>query len=277
MLCNNEIQLQSHSDITWHTMTDSEASRASLQTVLDAVAADPNLTSRQRQDMLSAVRTLARLLGSPPGLITVDVQGLRRRMERIAPRAHNLSPGRWNNVRSLVNKAVELVRPLMKARSHAPIGQGWLALLEGMPARRATTLKPLLRYLSERQVGPDEVSRQILESYRRAIAEDRLRANAALTWSSLIRAWEACMRDMPNWPVIIYEKRVRKDRYSLPWSDFPASLKADVDAYLRRLAGDVFAEDGRPGRLGRRLWKSASTSSADLHPRWSCPGYPSRT
>ena len=149
-------------------------SRATLQTVLDAVQADPNLTSRQRQDMLSAVRTVARLLGSPPQAIALDVQSLRRRMEGLAPLAHGLSTGRWNNVRSLFNKALELVRPMMPARSHAPIREDWTALLDLMPANRSTRLKPLLRYLSERQLGPAGVTREVLEDYRRAITEDRL-------------------------------------------------------------------------------------------------------
>lgn len=237
-------------------MSTPSPSRASLLTVLDVVHADPNLTSRQRQDMLSAVRTVARLLGSPPQAIALDVQSLRRKMEGVAPLAHGLSPGRWNNVRSLFNKSLELVRPMMPARSHVPIREDWTALLDLMPFNRSTRLKPLLRYLSERQVGPDEVTLGILEDYRRSITEDRLRANPEKTWTSLVWAWEASARDVPGWPTIAFEKKVREDRYSLPWSRFPASLKADVDAYLRRLAGDDFAEDG-PARPARpeTLWK----------------------
>ena len=86
--CNNENVRQSHPVITRQLMSIQTPSRATLQTVLDAVRADPNLTSRQRQDMLSAVRTVARLLGSPPQAIALDVQSLRRRMEGLAPLRH---------------------------------------------------------------------------------------------------------------------------------------------------------------------------------------------
>ena len=167
-------------------------------------------------------------------------------------------------MRSLFNKALELVRPMMPARSHAPIREDWTALLDLMPANRSTRLKPLLRSLSERQLGPAGVTREVLEDYRRAITEDRLRANPEATWASLVWAWEASARDVPGWPVIVFEKKVREDRYSLPWSGFPVSLKAVVDAYLRRLAGEDFDEDGPPRPARPEMFVQARVSAALL-------------
>jgi integrase len=248
-------------------MSTQTPSRSTLQTVLDTVGTDPGLTSRQRQDMLSAVRTIARVLGSSPDMVTLDVQSLRRRLENLSPHSHGLSPGRWNNVRSLFNRSVELVRPLMAARSFAPIRSDWTALLGLMTVHRSTRLKPLLRYLSERQVGPAAVTLAMLEDYRRGILEDRLRANAEKTWTSLVWAWEANARDVPGWPEVAFKKTVRAERYSLPWTHFPASLKDAVDGYLRRLARDVFDEDGpprpaRPETLRHREYQLRSFASA---------------
>lgn len=241
-------------------------SRATLQTVLDALAT-ADMQPRQRQDMASVVRTVARLLEAEPSAIDLDVQRLRQRLEGIAPAAHGLSSGRWNNIRSLVGKAISIVRPVLPGRSVIPIREDWLALVDQLPIDRATRLKPVLRFLSERQIGPADVTLDDIRAYRDAIHADRLRANPEEGWKAVMWAWEASGREIAGWPALPFEKKEREGRYVMPWSAFPPSLKEEVDRFIDRLAGRDFDEDGpprpaRPETLKKREYQLRQFASA---------------
>ena len=76
----------------------------SRQTLADLIPLieQANLSPTQKRDRISAVRTVARVLGAAPEDVDVDITRLRRRLEAVAPAAADLSRGGWNNVRSRV-------------------------------------------------------------------------------------------------------------------------------------------------------------------------------
>src|SRR5262249_34744542 len=82
-------------------MSMTTPSRASLADVIILISQE-NLSERQKQELRSAVRTVARLLDDEPANIAADPAGLRRCLEMIAPEAHGISRGRWANIRSLL-------------------------------------------------------------------------------------------------------------------------------------------------------------------------------
>ena len=63
--------------------------------------------------------------------------------------------------------------------------------------------------------------------------------------------WNACRREIAGWPDIEILRPIRREIYTLPWSGFSPSLKADVDAFFLRLSGADLSEDGpaRPARV----------------------------
>ena len=65
-------------------------------------------------------------------------------------------------------------------------------------------------------------------------------------------------------------RAIRREVYIRPWSDFPPSLKADVDAFLLRLSGADLSEDGparpaRPATLKTREKQLRLAASALFH------------
>src|SRR6516225_12378806 len=96
------------------------ASRATLADVILMIS-QADLPGRRKEELRSAVRTVARLLGTEPAAIASDPAALRRRLETIAPEAHGISRGRWTNVRSLLGKALAMARPIMPGRSRQAI------------------------------------------------------------------------------------------------------------------------------------------------------------
>lgn len=250
-------------------MSTAEASRTSLADLILLIQR-ANLSPTQRRDQISAVRTLARLLGAEPEEILADPARLRRRMEAIAPEALGLSKGRWTNIRSLVGKALSLARPMQPGRQIAPLLPEWENLLALLDRNRATRMLALARHLSIKGVGPVDASLQDLEAYRDAIHNDRLRAKPEQTWDSIVWTWNACRRETAGWPDVEIPRIVRREIYVLDWSAFPASLKTDVDAFLLRQSGADLDEDGPPrplraASLKTRAYQLRVAASALVH------------
>jgi hypothetical protein len=123
-----------------------------------------NLSPIQKRDQISAVRTIALLLDANLDDIDADPGRLRRRLETIAPQAAGLSRGRWNNIRSLVGKALVLARTVLPGRRTARLLPEWEALLAPLARNRASNLLAMARHLSVIGVRPPAVTLAELEA-----------------------------------------------------------------------------------------------------------------
>jgi hypothetical protein len=226
----------------------------SLADVLAAVDAC-DLPERRRQDLASAVRTVARLLGRDPSAIPADPAALGRRLGQVSYAAAGMSLGRWANVRSLFRKALDLVRPVMAGRSVVPLSPEWKTVWSALPTKsQKTRLSRLCRYFSGKGVDPGEVTL------------DALLPDAEGTWGDTARAWNSAAGRVEGVPAIEIPIVARREIYILPWEAFPSSLKADVDGWLARRAGKDLSDDGparpaRPGTLATREYQLRSFAS----------------
>lgn len=221
--------------------------------VLISLINNSNYSKAKKQDMASALRTIAKVLGVDLLELIADPGLLRRRLDMVTPEAFGISLRRWANVRTLLARALELARPITPSRSYAEILPSWQALLSGLGFSAQERVKPLLRYLSERGIEPNAVTLEILFDYRDAILNDRLRANAEKTWDSLTWLWNKCARDVLGWPKIIILRESKRKTYILDWSAFPASLKEEVYRFIERQSGRDLSDDGPP-----KPWREAS-------------------
>src|SRR5690348_17280250 len=73
-----------------------------LAGVMARLEADADLDPGSRAQMLSAIRTLCRLLKTAPSMVPAEPRNLTLRMAQITHASAGLSRGRWNNIRSLV-------------------------------------------------------------------------------------------------------------------------------------------------------------------------------
>lgn len=252
-------------------MSTKQTSRMTLADVLVRISG-ADLPPKVKADMNSAVRKIATILGADPGLIPVDPANLRRRLEGISHQVAGVSPGRWNNIRSLFGKAIAMVAPMLPGRSVFPLLPSWDALAgeATLNFNRRIRLLPMLRYFSERAVAPGDVTLAHLEGYRQAILQDRLRNKPEKTWDSLVWAWNACVREVPGWPQVSIPRAPKREIYSFPWDYYPPSLYADAKAYLEVLSGDIISEDGpdkpaRPATLATRERQLRMAAAAGVH------------
>ena len=126
-----------------------------LADALVAVAA-ADLPDRRKQDLASAVRSVARALGRSPEQVPADPRLLARRLREIAPQSLGFSKARWNNVRSLLRAALDLVTRVSPGRHLAPLAPEWQTLLDRLPTKRLNyQLSRLLHFLSVQGIGPN--------------------------------------------------------------------------------------------------------------------------
>jgi integrase len=101
----------------------------------------------------------------------------------------------------------------------------------------------------------------MIEAFERALEEAEVTRDPRTTAASAARAWNRAAKKIEGWPQTVLKAADRSRRYSLGWQAFPATLEADVDAWLANRAGDdIFSVDSpaRPiGPATRRARKGA--------------------
>lgn len=237
-----------------------------LADLLSAVA-ETDWPATRKRDCASAIRTAARALGAEPGEIPFNVKLLRRRLDEVAPESLGMSRLRWNNVRALLNRAIELKAKVMPSAQQGAISPAWQVLAQPLPRSNWYRLSALLRFLSGRGIEPADVTLADLEAFRDAIIENRLRSTPEKTWDGVVWCWNKLVGEVAGWPQIPIPRDDKRTVYVLPWDVFPPSLKADVGAYLKLLAGITLDEDGplralRRSTLANREYQLRSAASA---------------
>jgi len=255
-------------------MSTPPASRAiatpphTLADVLAAIAA-AELPERRKQDLASAVRSVARALGRPLEQMPADPRLLASRLTAIAPQALGFSKARWSNVRSLLRAALELVTAMAPGRHLTPLSPGLAGAVERAPVKDAEDAPfPPAALLHRRRRGAGRHRRGDLRRVPRAL-ELTLLKDPPIVFRETLLGWNAARTRVDGWPdftVGIPARRTawtlpwsastvgipaRRTAWTLPWSAFPQSLYRDVMRYLDRLGGRDRWRSCRFGRCGR--------------------------
>lgn len=244
-------------------MSDNEANLADLL----ALVAGAELSSIKKRDIASAIRMVAKVLGAAPEDLPLDTLLLRRGLEEVQPESLGISRARWNNIRALLNRALELKTELMPSVQKNPISADWQVLIADLPKAGRHRLGALLRYLSAKSIGPADLTFAHLEEFHVAITTNRLRRSPERTWDLIAWYWNGLVAKMPRWPQVVIPREDKRVRYIRGWDAFPASFEADVRAYLKVLAGTEISEDGpvrplRPVSLAEREYQLRGAASA---------------
>jgi len=139
------------------------APKATLDTLIKLAEADPALPDPARRDMISGIRTVAKILRLEPHLIPASAAELRPLLNNALPTAVQISEARWRNAKSLLRKALAMLDPdSIPARSRADLLPAWADLLaqpEAAPLRRG--LARFSKYCSARGIAPGDVTQAV--------------------------------------------------------------------------------------------------------------------
>ena len=216
--------------------------------MLAAIAA-AELPERRKQDLASAVRSAARALGRPPEQVPADPRLLASRLAEIAPQALGFSKARWNNVRSLLRAALELVTAMAPGRHLTPLSPAWQALWDRLPTRTLKTrLSRLLHYCSAAGIEPDDVDRGDLRRLPRAPRLTLLK-DPPVVFRETLLGWNAAREQVPGWPDIAVTIPARRTAWTLPWSGVSGELCSRTSSATS--TGSAAATRWRSCRSGR--------------------------
>jgi integrase len=221
---------------------------------------------RKRQELASAIRTVARALGRSPEDIPADARLLANRLKDVAPAAIGISRGRWNNVRSLFRTALTLVQPISPGRNRNDLSAEWAALSNNLSRSDKIALSRVLRFLSARGIGPDAATEETFDEYRLHLDQSLLK-RPNQTFASTVRAWRRAEMTIAGWPQIGPSVPDRRGYWVSGWDRFPEPFRGDCQAWLDRLAGRDLLEDApfrpvRPATLAHREWQIRAFASA---------------
>jgi integrase len=210
------------------------ATPATLQTVLDRLADNAELSHSRRRDLRSAILSFCKLMQQPPGAIPLDLAAIRSLLDAIVPAQAKVSRKRWANRRSDLAAAIAAsgLRPMLKTADVAR-DEVWKKLLAPADQRIRHGLSRFARWATLRRIAPQSVDDDTIDRFIAELDATTLVRNlpgvrraAVMAWNALVRLHEgAGLRPVAVPPSRFLAKRV-------PWQQLPVPFRADVDKYL---------------------------------------------
>ena len=247
---------------------------APLRTLGDVIAAlggRADLSATRRRDLVSALRTVARLLHRPPEKVAVDLPGLRRMLAEAHPATVGMSAKRFANIRADLMAALRLAQPLWPEAEGIgmSLSPSWRALHAICPTPEARWRLPrFMRWCSSRGIAPAQVDLAVLKQFGDDLEASSLVRSPKKLCYQVTYAWNCCVKALPAWPQILLKPPRNPRAWALPWTAFPDAFRTEVDIWMARLAAvDLLDEDGpsrplRPASLRTRRLQIRLSASA---------------
>jgi hypothetical protein len=225
---------------------------ATLQTVLDRVAANDTLSESRRRDLRCAITRVAKLRGDKPGAISLDLAEIRQTLDNTMPARAHVSGKRWHNLRSDFAAAIASsgLRPMLKT-ADVELNRRWADLLAPAKRRIRLGLSRFARWASLHRIAPEDVDHETLDRFIAELDAASLIRNLDEVRPTLVRAWNGlaalhCAAGLH--PLVAPASKAARNK--LPWRHVPALLQEDLEHYLAWTAvPDPLAEGARPRRL----------------------------
>jgi integrase len=217
----------------------------SLADVAVLVAKDDFVPNRRRHDIASALQTVSKVLQKPLDAIPAQPVLLRGLLHRALPAAAAIKPARWRNVVSLTRAALHQSNLAhIPGRAQQPLSPDWAAAITLLPTRHLRFgLSRLASYCSDRSIAPHAVNDALMDRFKADIEVSGLIRNPREVHRRATVEWNKAAETVAGWPQARLIVPNYGRTYAIPWDRFPASLKADVDAWFRRLAGEILVAD----------------------------------
>jgi integrase len=231
------------------------ADTPSLHDLLDRVTADEQLDARRKADLRSAIKSLGEWLGADLTAMPAHPRYLRERLASFQPAAAGISRKRLQNVRSAI--AFALGRYGLGGRRDylAPLSPAAQTLYDRLPDKYfRCRLSRLLHFISAQGIAPEHMSDAVSQAFLAALEQHSAIKHVRTTHQDACRAWNKARAQVAGWPDVELTVPCYRQTWGLPWSHFPASLEAAVDAWFADPIddGDFFADNGRLKPLSPR-------------------------
>jgi site-specific recombinase XerD len=235
--------------VTEHSAALSSITAAQAPT-LEGVSARIK-TLRQSQsirNVIASINSFCKVLDRRPVDVPIAGRPFRTLVAGATPGAFLYSAKRWANILSDVRRGIRLSGlTTLEPQLVAPLGNLWLELIDRIERKEHQgILRRFARFCSMYQIVPGAVDDVTIARYHEYLNKEQVSRAPQQTVTSLIRVWnERVLLDSGS-NARALSKVVRRETYSYPWADLPASLAAEAAAYkAASLNPDPFAEDSR--------------------------------
>ena len=240
---------------------------ADIITIIEAM---DELTKTRRRDLISGLRTMARLLGKEPSAIPANTEWLRQRLRQFHPKQANISEKHFANVKSAVMAAIKTAGVRNKRVDAFPnMNPRFQNLYDAIPDRMlGYKLSRFFRYCSNQGLEPENVTDAILEAFEDSVIAETLHKDPSKVAREAVLTWNKMKTVVPDWPDITLYRIPTRIPWTIPLEQFPQTLQDDVDAWCNRLGmSDLFDEDApvracRPATIEHRRFQIRMMASA---------------
>ena len=235
--------------------------RPTIAQVMEAVRHRPGILPSRRRDLLSACRRMARLLNAEPAQVPVDIPAIRTQLDRLTPVAMGISHKTFQNLIADFLFAIQLseLMPLRRGGTYStPLSPAWAAVRAQFPDKRWLAVSRLAHWASQRGIDPRQIDDQVVGTFYAQLRSETLGGrhyNAA--HQRMARVWNALAARIPMLGLsTLAVPSYKRGRSRIPWSDFPASFRQDVDRFLAREGrSDPFTKGARGRAIAPRTLK----------------------
>jgi len=219
------------------------------------------LPKAKKTQWVCALNRIADFLGTTPEGIIGRWQVIAARVKKLHPVQCGVSPKVLANYKSSVKAALLYLTEKNGVRGRgAPLTPAFADLVILVPTEhRQYDLRAMMRYASSKGVQPEQINDDFVTDYL-AYRRDVLgRDSSAQFHRNITNAWNSCADSFAEWPQHKLTVPGRVDRGIIPWEEFPASLRGEVDAWLdgmrklRRLADGSRRKPAKASTLRTRL------------------------
>lgn len=224
-----------------------------------------DVSAQARQNMMSAIRTVCRVLEREPRAIAIAAPVLRRLLEDASPGSIGLSPTRWNNVKSDVRRAIKLSGLSSANRETVPLTDAWERVAVLAPnATQRSVLRRFGRFCCSCQLAPELVDDRVVDQYAAFLDANQLSKSPARTIKDLTRTWNDCIAPDPSKHYAKLAVHNGSRGYTAPWADMPAGLAADAARFkAESLRPDPLRVDPFGARAALRPVRNSTAAQRD--------------
>jgi integrase len=243
-------------------MTGIKVVESSIADVLKAIEEATGLAASKKTHWSCSLRQICNEIGRPPETIAGRWSAVNSPIQQLHHARVGCNPKTLANHKANARAALFWfagVKNLPKRGS--ALSPSWASLWAKIPDEfRRDRLSGPIRYASAKGIEPEEIKEEFLGEYMPYRAATTALASNAAARRRMVRAWNACVEDVPSWPQQRLIEPPQKALTKIPWGAFKEGLRAGIEHYL---AGFTKM---RRGARGKRI-RPCKSSTIDTRRR----------
>src|SRR5262245_24638379 len=226
----------------------------SFADAIAAIGTSDALDVVTKRHWATSLRMLAQYLDLPTESIPARMLAVQHRVSKLHPAQLRVNPKTFANHRANAKAALNWFGQVAHGSARkAPMAADSRASLAKIANRhQRDVLSPFFRYLSGFGAPLSGVTDSHVADYARFRNDTGFSPFKATAQRQLVRAWNAAVTSVPDWPKVVFAEAPRAATHAGPrWDDFPETLREDIDSYCAKLAKPHRDANGRMRRVCR--------------------------